>query len=624
MAGSRSATNFLPGVDRMSRLIGTAGHVDHGKTSLIKALTGIDTDRLPEEKRRGLTIDIGFAAIDLPGAGRFSVVDVPGHEKFVANMLVGATGMDVVLLCVAADQGVMPQTVEHFAAIQLLPVERLVVALTRADLADADTREIAALQVAELLDGTRFAGSPTVAVSAVTGEGLDSLRAVLAEAVSEPGKVVAGNWYLPVDRVFSVPGHGTVVTGTLAQGVVEPGSKAVVQPSGKDVRIRAVQVHGDPVSQAESGQRVALNLGGIPFEAVARGMVVGEPGACFATDLFDAEIRWIDRPKHGARLRVSIGADEVIAKVFHNDNDGAIAQFRCERPTAAAKDQPLIIRSYSPPRILGGGKVTVPQAAKRRKNAEVAQRAGLIPTIASFPQGVSADEAARLLGTTVQAIGNEIERAKATGNLAGFGGLWFTPETFAAAETRFFSALDSLHRSNPSRALIPREAAAKQAGLNWAGKPFDRIISHWAAEGKIRADGTAIALASHRPALKERQRALLDRVMALLIAGGAAPPAEHVIAEQLGIPKQAVAEILKVGWEAGELLRVGDGLVFPRRTLEVLAERLRSEFSGNRFTAAEFKERLGISRKYAIPLLEYFDSIGVTMRQGDSRIVLSQ
>lgn len=608
----------------MSRLIGTAGHVDHGKTTLIKALTGTDTDRLPEEKRRGLTIDIGFAAIDLPGVGRFSVVDVPGHEKFVANMLVGAMGMDVVLLCVAADQGVMPQTIEHFAAIRLLPVDRLVVALTRADLADADTREIARMQVEELLVGTRFAGSPLIAVSAATGEGLDDLKSQLAEAVSGVTEGAPGLWYLPIDRVFSVPGHGTVVTGTVARGTVEPGSKAVLQPKGQDVRVRGIQIHGDGSNKATAGQRAALNLAGVSVEDIERGMAVGESGSCFASALFDAEIDWLERPKHGARIRISLGADEAIAKVFLNDAEVRLAQFRIERKVAVAKGQPLIVRSYSPARILGGGRVTVPQAVRRRKNALATAATGLVATVSAYPCGVSADELAQKLGTTVQALGSEIEQAKTSGDLVGFGGLWFTPETFATAEQQFFLGLQELHQENPGRALLPRDGAARKAGLPWIGKPFDRMVSHWAALGTIRADGTAIAMANHRPELKDRQRQLLDRVVALLSSGGAAPPAEHVIAEQLGVPKQAVAEILKVGWEAGELLRIGDGLVYHRGTLEGLADQLRTEFSDSRFTAAEFKERLGISRKYAIPLLEYFDSVGVTMRQGDSRVVLSQ
>jgi selenocysteine-specific elongation factor len=262
----------------MAKLIGTAGHVDHGKTTLIHALTGIDADRLPEEKRRGMTIDVGFAYLDFPEIGRVSIVDVPGHEKFIHNMLVGAHAIDVALLCVSADAGVMPQTREHFEILRLLPVDQMVVAMTRADLADEDTRSLVQLDIEELLGGTRFEGSPIVSVSAISGEGLDVLRNQLWEALGRTVAAEDGHWYLPIDRVFGVKGHGCVVTGTLSQGTVKVGDQAVIEPGQIEVRVRSLHSHDNALQTSERGKRTAINLGGIKLEDVHRGMVVGAPG----------------------------------------------------------------------------------------------------------------------------------------------------------------------------------------------------------------------------------------------------------------------------------------------------------------------------------------------------------
>jgi selenocysteine-specific elongation factor len=611
----------------MAQLIGTAGHVDHGKTTLIKALTGVDTDRLPEEKKRGLTIDIGFAAIDLPEVGRISIVDVPGHERFVANMLVGALGMDVVMLCVAADQGVMPQTVEHFSVVKLLPVEKLVVALTRADLADADTLELAQMQVVDLLEGTRFEGAAQVPVSAVSSLGIEELKSELVRLLKLRESVKAGKWYLPVDRVFSRPGHGTVVTGTLARGSLTIGGPCVVMPRGMKTRAKSIHSHGESSGEVLAGQRVALNLAGVDLDEVERGNVVCEAGACFATELFDARIEWVEKPKHGARVRVSVGADEVMAKVIHNDHDESLVQLRVERICVVAKDQPLIVRSYSPPHVLGGGRVLVPEARKRRKNAlagEMGAKGGsnMNQIIHSARFGILATEIARLMGSTVQGIGDEIERSKSDGEILGFAGLWFTVENFEAGTDRFLSALKEEHEKFPDKALLPREHVTKAAGVPWRDKPLDRMITLWTQKGLIRSNGTNIALAEHRPNLGARQRSLLDRVKVILDAGGVSVPGAHEVTLELKVPKQAVEEILKVGVDAGELLRVVEGIWYTESFLRGFEGEIREAFAGRRFSAVEFKDRFGTSRKYAIPLLEYFDSVGVTMRQGDVRVLV--
>ena len=613
----------------MANLIGTAGHVDHGKTTLIQALTGIDTDRLPEEKKRGLTIDIGFAYLDLPEVGRASIVDVPGHERFLTNMLVGALGVDVALLCVAADESVMPQTIEHFQILELLPVKRMVVALTRADLVDEELAEIATEEVKELLEPTRFKDSPIIAVSALKKTGLDELKQELAAALKAGATTSEGPWYLPVDRVFTIKGHGVVITGTLAQGTVSEGDRAVLMPEGLDVRVRSVQSHDEPTKASERGKRTALNLSGVKAESVHRGQAVGAPSVLFATEVLDARVRWIDQVKHGARVRVSIGADEAIAKAFLNDDDPELLQLRFERPVAVAKDQPLIVRRYSPPDLLAGGRVVVPEAAHRRKSVKVAtvddslgEADAIVQAIGASKEGVHTDDLCRTLGKTPQALGSTFEELKKEGKLHGFAGLWLTPDLYAETTQRLLAALSDLHEKEPSKLLQPREDAVAKAGLKWKGKPLDRIVTQLASESRLRAQGTNIALAGFKVRFSDKQKAMLDRVAAALDKAEVSVPSAQEIATGLHVPVQAVEEIIRVGVAAGEIVRVQDGIHYTATKFEEIVTKVRSQFAGRQFTASEFKEGMGTTRKFAIPLMEYLDSKAVTKRMGDKRVVL--
>lgn len=610
----------------MSKLIGTAGHVDHGKTTLIRALTGIDADRLPEEKKRGMSIDIGFAYIDLPEHGRVSIVDVPGHEKFLANMLVGALGIDVALLCVAADESVMPQTREHLQILELLPVERLVVALTRADLADDSIRELARAEVEELLEPTRFRDVPTLEVSAETGEGIEALRAALSEALSSadvgPSR---GDWYLPIDRAFTIKGYGTVVTGTLARGTVREGDSATILPGDLEARVRGIRRHDEPIAAGEKGMRLALNLGGVRLEDLRRGQMVGAPGAMFETSIVDARMRWLVRPKHAQRVRVSIGADEVIAKVFHSDLDEDVAQLRIERPVAAAIRQPLIIRRYSPPDLLGGGQVLVPQAVLRRKGdpvpaVEVEDPREAILLLAD-QGGASTETICRALGQTPQGLGETFEGLKASGRLLGFAGLWFTPAAFEAKTQVLLSALGALHESNPGVAAHPRERVVAGAKLDWSGKPLDRILAHLAASDRLVMRGNEIALPEFRVQLSERQSELLTRLERCLDESGANVPSEDEIARTLAIPPQAAREIVRLGLESGRLVRVAEGIHYTRGGLESIKRAIAEIAARGPFAASEVRDRLSTSRKYVIPLLEYLDATQFTLRQGDRRIL---
>lgn len=614
----------------MARLIGTAGHVDHGKTTLIQALTGINADRLPEEKKRGMTIDIGFAYIDLPEVGRVSIVDVPGHEKFIHNMLVGALGIDVALLCVAADEGVMPQTREHFEIIQLLPVEQMVVALTRSDLADSETRSLVEMEVRELLSGTRFQDSPAVEVSATTGEGLEELKSTLDRLLkgAEGSSALTKPWYLPIDRAFAAKGHGVVVTGTLAQGQVRQGDSAQLIPGSAEVRIRSIQTHDEIRDQAEHGMRVALNLGGVKLEEVHRGMAVGAFGAIFETTIVDARIKWIVPPKHNQRVRVSIGADEVMAKAFLNDQEPELVQLRLESPVAAAIEQPVIIRRYSPMELMGGGRVVTPMAKPRRKSEKAtmvvtrgSEPDAILAAVGDDPNGTSTEEVCRRLGRTPQALGSTFETLLKEERIHGFAGQWLTPEGYQYLKEILQGELQLLHDAQPMTAAHARESVFAKARLKWSGKCLDRLLASLAQDGLIVVSGTTIRLSGFKVKLSDKQQAFLTRVIAAIEAAGLNVPSVTEVAKAIPAPIPAVEEILRLGMNTGEILRIADGLYYSRHQIETIESRLRETFAGRPFPASEFRDIFQTSRKYTIPLLEFFDSNRVTLRQGDLRTV---
>ncbi|HTQ08478.1 MAG TPA: selenocysteine-specific translation elongation factor [Fimbriimonadaceae bacterium] len=608
-------------------MIGTAGHVDHGKTTLIQALTGIDADRLPEEKRRGMTIDIGFAFVDLPGIGRVSIVDVPGHEKFLTNMLVGALGIDVAMLCVAADESVMPQTREHLQILELLPVEKMVVAMTRADLADDETRAIARAEIEELLGPTRFKGAPIVEVSALNGAGIAELKAELAEALDAPQSAPSGMpWYLPIDRAFSIKGQGAVVTGTLAQGEVRVGDRGYIQPGNMEVRVRSIHWHGDPLDHSERGRRTALNLGGVKAEDLRRGLAVGAPGALFETDCIDARVRWIEPIKHGSRVRVSIGAEEAIGRMFLSDADPELVQLRLEARVSAALHQPLIVRRYSPPDLICGGRILIPQAKRRKKGdalrvIDKSGREAILAAVGDHPGGITTEEICRILGKSQQSLGNDFEGLLKEGKVRGFGGLWFTTAGFNDSWERFIAGLNRLHEKSPTVANVPRERVLQAAGLTWNGKPLDRILAAMAQEGRLILSGTNVRSPDFKVMLSEKQRQFLDRILVELRAEPVNTPNPHRLSEILRAPIQAVEETLRLGIQAGEVLSIGEGVFYTTAQIEDLKRRTRDLMGAKPFPAAALRDALGTTRKYIIPLLEYFDTIRFTTRVGDNRMV---
>lgn len=594
-------------------LIATAGHVDHGKTSLIRALTGVDTDRLPEEKVRGMTIDLGFASLTLPDGRLASVVDVPGHERFIANMIVGALGCQVGLLCVSAREGVSHQTVEHLQVLDLLPVQALVVALTFGDRATPDAIALVRDQVGETLRETRFERAPIVVTSATTEIGLDELKQALAAAANEV-KDATGPWYLPIDRSFVVRGQGRVVTGSLMRGVASPG-EAILQPGDRHLRIRRLQIHGQETASAHAVVRLALNLSGAAADSAARGDLIGEPGSVFTTERFDAVVRYVRPPQHGQRVRVHIGADEVIGSLFLNDHKPDLAQIKLERPTGIAFGQPLIIRRYSPPDLIGGGTVVAPVAEPRRKNAKPLLGEDLMALVQATPFGISTTRLTQLTGQSADRITELLAQA----GIRRFGAQWMTDEQVKKAARRLLEAIATSQRSAPHQRFFPAHTMATRAGLDLgADENLHRFLRSLAKAGLIQLDGHQIARPDSGPKLSDKQRRFLDRLKQTYDDAGAMPPSPSEMAERLRVPLPAVRQMIEIGLAVGELVRLSDNIIFTREGLDTLLERARQSLP-RPFTAAEFRDAVGTSRKYAIPLLEWMDAKGHTVRHGDLR-----
>lgn len=617
----------------MAYLVGTAGHVDHGKTTLIAALTGMDPDRLPEEKARGMTIDLGFAYVDVEGVGRVSIVDVPGHERFIKNMLAGASGVDVALLCVAADEGIMPQTREHFQILRLLEAKRMVVALTKCDLADKEMIEYSKLDVATLLEGSSYEGCPIVEVAAARGVGVSELKSVLSEVIRAlpPRDTTGKDWFLPIDRVFTIVGHGTVVTGTLARGSVRVGDEAELLPGGDRVRVRSIQTHGTASEQAEAGQRTALNIVGTKRELLHRGQALCAPGTLEETTCINVRLVQVAAIQHGERIRAHIGSGEFIGKVFLFDHAPRMAQLRLEMPAACGKGQRLVLRRYSPSELLAGGEVITPSAKPRRKSdpkiAEITQSAcddplaeRILRVLLAKPSGTRTEEVCEALGMNANALGDAFEDLKKSQRAYGFAGVWLTPKQFLALAERIRSALTKLHKENPRLSYHPKAMVLQEAGVDWEAKAVDRLVSRLAEERLVIVQGSGLRHPDFAIRLTDKQQELLRRVLEVMESFGAVAPDAKEVAGAAGAPPQAIEEIWRLGVETGQIVRVDEGMYYSRKTIESLEETVRR--LGPRFTVAQFRDATGSSRKFALPLLQYFDEAKVTRRVGEERVVL--
>ncbi len=631
-----------------SLVLGTAGHIDHGKSALVKALTGTDPDRLAQEKERGITIELGFARLDLPSGRSMGVVDVPGHERFVRQMVAGATGIDVVLLVIAADDGVMPQTREHLAVIDLLGIEQGVVALTKSDLVDDEWLALVEEDVERLLKGTSIEGAPIIACSAKTGAGLDELLEALDSVAEGTASERASlPMRLPVDRVFTIAGAGTVVTGTMWSGSVEKDDLVEILPSGKEGRVRGVQVHSEEVVTAHAGQRVAVNIAGLGKEEISRGDVVAAPGTLKTTDRFDAHFTFLGFPESSkvfesdTRVHVHHGTREVLGRVLLMEGGDSLepggsvlAQLRLEEPIVPRYGDRFIVRSYSPVYTIGGGVIldVLPPRRTRLKPHErdllVALRehdlaAASVGLLSSRGIPMTADEVASAIGITVSEVAAEFEKADLERVEAGGERYFVTAQALDDLVARIESGLRAYHEENPKATGMPTAALKDRVDHRLAPKLFDALLMLAESKGVAEVQGGEVRHPESSASALAEEEAVAEALPPLLAAQGLSPKSVADTAAEIGADPDVVRRVLTQSTLDGKVVRLGPEMHFSASAIEDARETLREYLARHPqgATAAELRDALGVSRKYAIPLLEYFDAQGLTRREGDLRFL---
>ena len=628
-----------------SVVVGTAGHIDHGKTALVKALTGIDADRLEEEKRRGITIDIGFAHFELPAPDgsrlRLGFVDVPGHERFVRNMLAGVGGIDLVLLVIAADEGVKPQTREHFDICRLLAIRRGITVLTKSDAVDAETLEVVRLEVEDYVRGSFLdpAKSPIVAVSSLTGAGLEELKSALAQVASEvAAKNSAALARLPIDRVFTMRGFGTVVTGTLLAGTIRKEEELEVFPSGKRVRVRGVQVHGSSAEAAVAGQRTALNLVGLSSEDLARGMTLATAGTFHSTSRVDALLSLLPSAKpfkDGARVHFHAYTTEAIAearlygiKQLKPGNE-AYVQLRFAEPMLLLPGDRFIVRQFSPVVTIGGGMVLDASPANRKQRAEDAT-AFLNTMRNGSPEQMLAARVARrgAIGLRLDAIPGEMNiRWEDAVKLAAQAGLvrcdqvLVAPAAYVAAKTDALQALKKFHDANPLVAGMSKEELRDR--VNLGPEVFYSVLARLAEEKKLEVTGELVRLSGRGVVMKDEEAESKKIIEQAFASAGLKVPSLKEVLAGLKVDKIRAQKIVTLLLRDKILVKISEELVFHQSALIDLRQKIIAlKVSTPKIDVARFKNMTGVSRKYAIPLLEYLDRERITRRVGDERLIL--
>ena len=626
-------------------VVGTAGHIDHGKTSLVKALTGTDTDRLPEEKARGITIDLGFAFLEEAGDLVIEIVDVPGHERFVRNMLAGAGGIDLALLVVAADEGVMPQTREHLAICQILRIKSGLVVLSKADLAEPDWIDLVRDDVRREVADTFLAGCPIVPVSVKTGAGLPELRAALAElGRAVPPKDPDRTARLPIDRVFTVKGFGTVVTGTLVAGRLAIDEKVEVYPRGVQSKVRGLQVHGHAVERATAGQRTAVNLQGVERAAIERGDVLAPAGTLVPTLLLDGTLELLEdapRPiKTRDRIRFHAGTQEVMARVLPvgraelEPGQACHARFRLESPLVALPGDRFVARSYSPIVTIGGGTILdIAPPRFKRKGPALAEHLALLAT--GEPSqvleehlkqaGVAGVRAVDLRARTPfgpQQLRDLLDGLQRAGRIVAVDREWYLHRDASdRLRSQTLALLEAFHGENPLRGGISREELRSRVG-HAQERVFAQLLGALEAEGVVRSERDQVRLASHAIRLSPEQDRVVKGLEADFRSAGAAPPSPEEALARYGVKGNERHDLFQVLVADRTLVRVKESLFFHADALRSVQEQLVALLRAKKeIGPADFKDLFGVSRKFAIPLMEYFDAQRVTVRVGERRVL---
>ncbi|HEY52840.1 MAG TPA: selenocysteine-specific translation elongation factor [Caldilineae bacterium] len=628
------------------KVIATAGHVDHGKSALVLALTGMDPDRLNEEKARGMTIDLGFAWMALPSGEPVGIVDVPGHIDFIKNMLAGVGGVDAALLVVAADEGVMPQTLEHLAILDLLDAPRGVVALTKIDLVDEpEWLALVEEEVRETLASTSLAGSPILPVSAMTGQGIPELVAALSDTlVAAPPRLDTGRPRLPIDRVFTIAGFGTVVTGTLLDGSLRTGDEVVIEPGEIRGRIRGLQTHKTKIEVAEPGSRVAVNLSGLHPDQLHRGQVLTFPGVVRGSKRVDVRLRALpDAPallQHNMEITFHSAAAESFGRLRLLEGDELLpgdvtwAQIELRQPLAVARGDHYIIRRPSPSATLGGGVIVDPSPRRRHRR----RRPDLFARFEVLLQGEPGDILEALIAregplTAEQVLvatdlpaaqaQNALDELLAAGRVQPLdssqaAGPLLTPTAWTVLRARLQDQLAAYHASNPLRQGMPREEMKNrlQPRSGWSTRLFNVIIARAVVDGVVREQGSLLAAPEFEVRFSSDQQTAADRLLARFDANPYTPP---TVKQSLEVVDE---DVLNALIEQGVLLRVASDVLFKREAYEQMVERIRQHLQTHgQITVGECRDMFGASRKYMLGLLEYLDQQRITRREGDARVL---
>ena len=631
-----------------SIIIGTAGHIDHGKTALVKALTGIDADRLEEEKRRGITIDLGFAHLEMTAANgeklRLGFIDVPGHERFVRNMLAGVGGIDLVLLVIAADESIKPQTREHFEICRLLSIPRGITVITKSDLVDEETLSVVRLEIEDFVRGSFLdtERSPMVAVSSLKSAGLEELKQEIARLAAEiPARDSDALFRLPIDRVFVMKGFGAVVTGTLIAGKIGKEEEVEVFPARKRVRVRGVQVHGAPAALALAGQRTALNLAGVQVEELERGMTLATPGTLEPTQRIEVQLALLKdaKPlKNRARVHLHAFSSETIAEVALYDQaelkpgGTAFAQLRTADPLLLLPGDRAILRQFSPVVTIGGAIVLDSFPLARQKNedrltflktvAEGTREQTLLARIGRRQQeGLTLAAAVRETGLKPTVLQPMVSALAQQRKIVQAGDCFVAAEVFARSRERAIAALDAFHKANPLVAGIGKEELREKLGQR--APVLEAVLADLAREKKIEIAGEQVRLAGRGVELKDEEAKAKEQIERAFADAGLKVPLMKEVLASLPVDKTRAQKLVTLLLRDRVLIKLADELVFHRSALEQLRRLMvEQKATSPKIDVGRFKDLIGVTRKYAIPLLEYLDQQRVTRRVGDERIIL--
>jgi selenocysteine-specific elongation factor len=629
----------------MPYIIGTAGHIDHGKTSLIKALTGQDTDRLKEEKERGISIDLGFAHFDFPDGTQAGVVDVPGHERFIKNMLAGAHGIDLVLFTVAADDGVMPQTEEHLDIVHLLGVKMAIFAITKADLVSAERIQEVEEEIKILTLDTALEEAPVIAVSSVTGKGLQELKDLISRTLKSADKPVPSGYFrLPVDRAFVMQGHGVVVTGTSLSGEINTGDRVRCLPGGEFFRVRSLQVHGRSLDTAGWGQRVALNLTGPERASIERGHVICHEQLTLTSDRFDAflEVRPAATKgiKNHQRIRVHLGTAERLAKIILlgakdkiNAKESTYCQITLSEPLLVLRNDHFIVRDETARKTLGGGVVIHPWARRHKRgepdleNRLKSLHAGDVTQLTESFLNESGDFALpiesihQFLNLKEDVVRAHVDKMKSLRAFNAEGEKVYTTEhKWQRLKDKILATLKEFHKAHPLVPGMDMEELRGKLPYALSAKIFRTIVDALVLDKTIAKEENLLRTADHRVQLGSQEKSLMDRIKNILGEQPMSPPELKEIEKQLAVSRNKLTEVLRLLERDGSLVRVATDLFYLSSTVDQVRAVLKKFLSEkNEISAASFRDLIGSSRKYTIPLLEYFDREGVTIRIGDVR-----